>query len=197
MIDRDKPDPAPMVEEANALADAAVGQARAASKAADEFLNASKKFSLESSEVAAGAVAGSAALAAGIWAIGLTTASAFALPAIAVAGIGAGILGARGRRNLRLERERRNMAIQSDTALDPMRQLRGEIAAAHAAGAPKDVIDSMWQTYNAGIAAVVPAAQSQPQIASKKPQLALPPGRPGTPESGNSAQGAGNDSNDR
>lgn len=194
MADQNKSDSAPLVDEANAIADAAVGHVRAATKAADEFLTASKKFSLESSEVVGGAFVGSAALAAGIWIIGVTTAAALALPAITVAGIGAGIIAVRGRRGFILERERRNKALQGEAALDPMRQLRGEIAAAQAVGAPQEVIASMWRTYDEGIAAALlgPPAhreqQQQQQLRAPNQPLALPPGRPVTPDPANPAQ---------
>ena len=47
-----------VTQEANALADAAVKQARAVSATGEELLEASAKYSLHSSEVIGGAVAG-------------------------------------------------------------------------------------------------------------------------------------------
>jgi predicted lipid-binding transport protein (Tim44 family) len=140
---------------------------------AGELLQASRDTAIHPSDVVGGLIGGAGAGAAAIYLVGLATLSAVAIPFIAAAGLGVGVLLVRGPRAIAAERERRTKAITAASSVDHPRLLREEIEAAKAAGAPDYIIDQLWQRYAQELA---PSTESHAQLNAPKPTLALPPG---------------------
>jgi hypothetical protein len=163
------------IQEATALAEAAVKQAKSIRETSAALLQASGDAAVRPSEVLGGLIGGAGAAAVAIYLIGLTSLSAVSIPFIAAAGLGAGVLANRGPRGIAADRERRLRAITAASDVDRPRLLREEIEAARLAGAPDEVIQQMWLLYAGEL-----AMQKSPQLQlpAPSPQLSLPPGPP-------------------